>query len=184
MKLTGLYPLYKELTKKIETYCVFRFIKNGVEFDIFFDIGVAPYKLGFLIIGEDFELWLKVEKGFIIDTNLSKEDYKRLVDVLGLKYDKENKFSTFAFFEEFNNKIPTSIPDRPKRQVINLFVRFFNLEENDKLYYDGIIEWDKTETPKRRSPENLEKTRLLLPDLYESIKNKNISVRYSATRKD
>ncbi|NVO09067.1 MAG: hypothetical protein HXX16_03805 [Bacteroidales bacterium] len=184
MKLAGLYPIYKELLAKNETYCVFKFTKNKVGFDVFFDIGQTPYKLGFLVIGNNFQLWLNIERGFVIDTNLKKADYKRLTEILGLKFNKDNKFSTFAFFEEFNAKIPTSIPNIPERHIKNVLVKYFKVEDEDKLYYDGYIDWDKTNIKKGRKPKNLEKTRLLFPMLYNSIKNKNISIKYTATPND
>ena len=184
MKLTGLYSIYKELLAKNETYCFFNFTKNKVEFDVFFDIEKTPYKLGFLIVGNNFQLWLNVERGFIIDINLKNEDYKRLINILGLKFSKDNKFSTFAFFEEFNTKIPASIPNIPERHIKNLLVKYLKLEEGDKLYYDGYIDWDKTNIKKGRRLKNLEKTRLLFPMLYNSIKNKNISIKYTATPND
>lgn len=184
MRLTGLHQLHRDLHAKTETYCIFKFIKNRVEFDIFFDVGSSPFKLGFLVIRSNFELWLNVEKGFIIDVNLKREDYKQLINLLNLKFSKDNKFSTFAFFEEFNSKIPSSVPHIQKAHAQNLFVRYFKLEEEDKLFYDGAIEWDKTEIKKRRRPENLEKTRLLLPKLYKRIKDKNISIRYTSIPND
>lgn len=181
MILDGIIPLYKEIIKNKETYCVFPFTKNKIEFDVFFDIEKTPFRLGFLVIKSNFQLWLNVTRGFNISTVLDREDYKRLKDLLGLKYDPANPFSTTSFFEEFNKKIPAVIPVINSEHRKQLILYSYSIEERDRLFYAGLYEWDKLGSDKKRSLENLEKTRLLLPELYNQIKDRNVSVRYSAT---
>lgn len=102
MKFTGLKSIYAELLTKKLTYCVFKYQKNQVEFDVFFDIEANPFRLGFLVLNNDFHLWINVEKGFEIDTQLNPDDFRKLMILLNLRFDANNKFSTFAFF---NGKI-------------------------------------------------------------------------------
>lgn len=179
MKLIGLKSIYAELLTNKETYCVFKYQKKQVEFDIFFDIAANPFRLGFLVPNNDFHLWINVEKGFEIDTQLNPDDYRKLVRLLNLRFDANNKFSTFAFFVEFNNRIPKSIPKVSSDYIRNLIVNTHNIEEKDKLFYLGIIDWDKIDSSRGRTSENLEKTRLLYPALYLQIKDRNISVKYT-----
>lgn len=46
-----------------------------------------------------------------------------------------------------------------------------------------LIDWDKTNSGKRYTQANREKTRILRPDIYDKIKDKNISVKYTNDEK-
>lgn len=182
MKLDGIIPLQKKLKSSDKTYGVFKFTKNKVDFDIFFDIGITPYKIGFLVINDDFQLWLDILPGFKINTFLSKAELNSLIKVLKLKYDPDNKFSTKKFFEEFNSKIPGDFRLIKKQELPNLVKYIYDIEESEKVYYNGVIDWERINNGKNRQESNLEKTRLLYPKLYEQIKDRNMSVRYSTTK--
>lgn len=182
MKLDGIIPLQKKLKSSDKTYGVFKFTKNKVDFDIFFDIGITPYKIGFLVINDDFQLWLDILPGFKINTFLSKAELNSLIKVLKLKYDPDNKFSTKKFFEEFNSKIPGDFRLIKKQELPNLVKYIYDIEESEKVYYKGVIDWERINNGKNRQESNLEKTRLLYPKLYEQIKDRNMSVRYSTTK--
>ncbi len=182
MVLDGLIPIYKQIKRQNETYCVFPFTKNKVDIDVFFDIKDNPFKLGFLVMKSNFQLWIDVRQGFIISTVLDPKDYKKLTDLLGLRYDPANPFSTNSFFDEFNKRIPASIPFTKRDHQNRLILYSHSIEDQDKLYFDGLIDWDKLGSDQNRSFKNLEKTRLLFPQLYNLIKHRNISVRYSVTR--
>jgi len=182
MKLEGIIPLYKKLKTSDKTYGVFKFTKNKVDFDILFDIGINPYKIGFLVINNDFQLWLDVLPGFNINTFLSKTELNSLIKVLKLKYDPDNQFSTKKFFEEFNSKIPSDFRFIKKQELPKLVKYIYDIEESEKVYYNGMIDWDRINNGNNRQESNLEKTRLLYPKLYKQIKDRNISVRYSTTR--
>jgi conserved hypothethical protein len=107
MKLNRIEQIYKGLRNDNETYYIFDYSKNGVVFNILFDIYYSPFRLHFLAVKEDFSFVIDVNKGFIISPSLSKEDYIRLCKVLNLKYDENNPFSPKLFFEEFNANIPS-----------------------------------------------------------------------------
>lgn len=184
MKLNGLIPLYKKLKASDLTYGIFKYTKNKVDFDIFFDIGTTPYKLGFLVLNNDFQLWIDLKEGFIINPILKPEDFKKLVKLLKLKYDPNNKFSPKGFFEDFNSKIPTEFRFVKKDELPRIITSIKDIEDSDKVYYNGQIDWDKLNNGNNRQPVNLEKTRLLYPKLYLQIKDKNISVRYSDIKRE
>ena len=88
MKLNRIEQIYKGLRNDNETYYIFDYSKNGVVFNILFDIYYSPFRLHFLAVKEDFSFVIDVNKGFIISPSLSKEDYIRLCKVLNLKYDE------------------------------------------------------------------------------------------------
>lgn len=161
-----------------ETYCVFDYRINSIQFEIFYDIGVVPNRLGFLPLHDERQLWLEITKGFNLDSNMSKDDYYLLVDILGIKKNPDNKFIPASFFREFNDKIPTKYKNLEQGNRQNLIRKIYSVEEEEKTIFDGVIDWDKLRSNKSRSHQNLEKTRLLYPELYERIKNRNISVRY------
>lgn len=93
-----------------------------------------PFKLIFIQINGDFTLSIDVEIGFKINPNLEREDYKALCKTLGLKFDPNNRFSPFAFFEEFNTKIPQQPKDKISYEKIYSFYES-DFEESEKIYY-------------------------------------------------
>ena len=177
MTLTRLIPLYKKIKQNNETYAFFDFKKNGVTFHIFLDIETKPnYLLGFMVPGTQFNLWIDVTEDFKIDTYIN-EKYGELMEVLNLKSDPENKFSTNAFFSEFNEKIPSDYMKAPKKVLKDIAIKKYDVEENESLYY---LSFRRLPPGWHRTEKNSEKTRLLLPKIYERIKDRdNISINYT-----
>ena len=177
MTLTRLIPLYKKIKQNNETYAFFDFKKNGVTFHIFLDIETKPnYLLGFMVPGTQFNLWIDVTEDFKIDTYIN-EKYGELMEVLNLKSDPENKFSTNAFLSEFNEKIPSDYMKAPKNVLNDIAIKKYDVEENESLYY---LSFRRLPPGWHRTEKNSEKTRLLLPKIYERIKDRdNISINYT-----
>ena len=177
MTLTRLIPLYKKIKQNNETYAFFDFKKNGVTFHIFLDIETKPnYLLGFMVPGTQFNLWIDVTEDFKIDTYIN-EKYGELMEVLNLKSDPENKFSTNTFFSEFNEKIPSDYMKAPKNVLNDIAIKKYDVEENESLYY---LSFRRLPPGWHRTEKNSEKTRLLLPKIYERIKDRdNISINYT-----
>lgn len=182
MILSNLKELYSNLKEQNETYYLFSFTKNNIRFEILFDIFQSTFQLHFLQKENNFSFCIIVEKGFIINEYINKETYKKLCEVLKLKFDKDNPFSTKFFFEEFNSKIPKyQTREKKEREILPFYQN--NIEESEKLYYDGTIEWNKIKNGKGVTIKNLEKTRILYPELYNWCKRENISIRYTHIRK-
>lgn len=180
-KITNLKNLYYQLKNTEQTYTVFLFETNKVKFDVLFDIGKNPFMLGFIVLKSNFQLWLEVKTGFLIDINLSKDKYYQLIKLLNLKFDRDNPFSPLYFFEQFNNQIPNHLLNVKKDYIIEIISKsYLDIEEKNKVYYKGLKDWDKINNGKHRTFENLEKTRLLYPDLYLFIKDRDISVLYTS----
>lgn len=179
MILTGLGPLYKRIQQNKETYAFFKFEKNGVAFHVFFDIASKPnYLLGFMVPGTQFNLWIDVYRGFAIDTFIMKEKLVELKRILNLKFDPDSKFSTNAFFEEFNRKIPSDYIKPSKDVLHNIAIKKYKVEESESLYY---LSFRRLPPGWHRSEKNSEKTRLLFPKIYERIKDRdNISINYTS----
>lgn len=178
--LDNLRPLASSIRTRGETYGVFNFEYNQVTIDVFFDLGKLPFTLGLLPRGTDFSLWFDVETGFRVRSSLSSDEYYELVKVLGIKRDPKNKFSINAFLSFLNSKTPHNCLELSNSDRLSIASRVTDLEEPEKTVYCGIIDWSKSSSGKGRTAENLEKTRLLRPDLYVKFKDKNISVRFKA----
>jgi len=179
MKLIRLNNIYRELKIHNENYFIFSFKKNDISFEILFDIYKEPFKLHFLQKCSNFHFHINVEKGFNIDPNLQSDIYKRLCKVLNLKYDPNNRFSTYIFFNEFNEKIPDySHRKKEKRELFKFYTK--DIEEPNKINFGGFIDWKKLNNGKNVSEKNLEKTRILYPEYYEYCKRENVSIIYKS----
>ncbi|EKT3972901.1 hypothetical protein SL054_001277 [Flavobacterium psychrophilum] len=181
MKLSNLEQIYSGIKSENETYFIFPFVKNGIKFDVLFDIFKTPFQLHFLLKSSNLSFKVIVEKGFEIKPNLDKADYKNLCNVLGLKYDANNPFKPHLFFQEFNNAIPNYNKRVVKNQELLPFYKL-DIEENDKLFFDGFIEWNKLKNGKKVSEKNLEKTRILYSEHFDYCKRENVSIRYTTEK--
>ena len=183
MKLNRIEQIYRGLKNDNETYYIFNYSKNGVIFNILFDIYYSPFKLHFLVVKDNFSFVIDINKGFIISTSLNKEDYIRLCRVLGLKYDEDNPFSPKIFFEDFDKNIP--LYNKRKHNKRELYKFYCNsIEESNKIYYKGILPWKEINNGKNVTQENLEKTRILYPELYDFCKRENVSIIYTANKSE
>ncbi len=177
MKLDKLQSLYRSIKEHDRTYTTFKFIKNKIEFDIFYDIGRTPHRLGFILIRSDFSMWIDVTNGFNISTYIEKSTLKKLYDILGITSDPTNKFSTNSFFAEFNSKIPTIYKATEKEICEYVAKNEYKIENPDNLYYLREMPWYQNQ---KRSLKNSEKTMVLYPELWETIKNNlHVSIGYT-----
>ncbi len=180
MMRLDLRDLHIDILKHKTTYDVSDYSHNGIQFNILFDVNCIPFKLIFIKKNSGQYLILDVLAGYQLNTYLGKK-LKILKDMLELKNGK-SKFSTNQFFEEFNKKIPHTIQNKKLSKATISHV--YHCEENEKIYIRELRNWDKyPELGKHATKENKEKTRLLYPDIYEEIKDKNISVFYTDKEK-
>ena len=179
MKL-NLTDLHTDILKHNRTYDVFDYSHNGIQFSVMFDVGSIPYNLIFIKKRSTQYLILDVTTKYQLNTFLG-EKLQILKNMLELKNGKV-KFSTNHFFGEFNENIPHTIQNKEisKSRISSLY----HCEESDKIYVRELRDWDKyPELGKHATKENKEKTRLLYPEIYEKIKDKNISVFYTDKEK-
>jgi hypothetical protein len=161
------------------TYDVFDYTNNNIEFSILFDIETKPY-FNLTIIKKKSDLFLTfdIENGYIIETNISKDKYNLLKRMLEINPPTSNPFSTFNFFQDINSKIPSCISRKPLSK--HTIARIYSVEEPDLVYIKTLINWQAhPQSGRHCSPENKEKTKKLYRELYEQIKDKDISVKYT-----
>lgn len=165
-----------DILKHKRTYDVFDYSHNGIQFSVMFDVKCTPFKLILVKKRSQQYLILDVIAGYKIHTYLG-EKLQVLKDMLELKNGK-SRFSTNQFFKEFNEKIPHAIQN--KKISKTTISRVYHCEESEKIYIREMRNWDEyPELGKHVTKENREKTRLLYPEIYERIKEKNISVFYT-----
>ncbi|MCQ4140607.1 DUF6037 family protein [Chryseobacterium sp. EO14] len=183
MKLNNLRRLYTGMLNNNETYYIFEFVKNKVVFEVLFDIYYSPFVLHFLQKDNNFSFTINVEQGFVVNPLLKGELYSKLCNILNLKYNPSNRFSPKSFFEEFNDKIPDFKHREKKERELLLYYKD-QIEDSQNLFYGGTIPWNKINNGKNLRPKNLEKTRILYPELYEWCKRENVSIRYVRNKKN
>lgn len=160
----------------------FPFRRNHKEFDVFFFTDMEPYELMFGLVGDQWSMTVKMLEGYRVNTWLG-EDYARLCEALGLKYDPDNRFRPKDFFEDLNRAIPreASLSSEVKPQDVARCFR--NIEEADKIYFAG---WRPHNDSRVRdvTERNLEKTRRLLgEDAYRRCLKHRISSAWTADRR-
>lgn len=174
MKLDGIISLYKSMKcQQVDRYR-FDYKVGKAIFDVFFFIDSSPYLLLFGVKAENFSFELKVNNGFVIDTKLDNDTYKRLCKILGLEFDPERPFSTWNFFKEFNLNIPPQVSNASSVNPQDIAPYQSIVEEADKIYFVGWRDNSKWRT--RVQVTNLDKTRKLLGEkAYLCCEQKNIS---------
>ena len=88
-----------------------------------------------------------------------------------------------CFLKNFNANIPSySKKEYKKRELYKFY--YNDIEEPDKIYYKGILAWNKINNGRNVTQENLEKTRILYPELYDFCKRENVSIIYTANKNE
>lgn len=173
MKLNGLISFHNSMKSNNLKRAKFIFTYNNVIFDVFFFIDETPYKLCIGVKAENFYFELDVKKGYIIDINIGNK-YLKLLEILGLKFNKEKPFKTIYLFIELNKKIPKNISVNNKWKPNDLAKYKRDVEEAEKIYFCGW--YDNEKVGKKVREENLEKTKAILGyEAYKMCKEKNIS---------
>ncbi len=168
-------PLYRHLLESKKARCIFTVKFNGMPFSCIFLIDVSPFRLYITSLGESpFSIELEVHRGFQVSSQLSREDYYKLVKYLGLKYDKNNPFKPNIFFGSIDQQI-VSAPKRVPRysEVISVVRRHRLIDEEKKIYF---CNWRINPVGDKVRPKNLEKTRSAFGDeIAEMCQKNNIS---------
>lgn len=162
---------------------VFDFSYNNVDCSVLFNPDYDTcFSLTFFKKKSNQTLKLPVKPGY--DLTIQGENFYAFCRLFEIKRQK-GAFSIKEFFSYLNSKIPTnSIPNTSsQRELISSLI---NVDDSEKLHFDHLINWEKAraknpELKKGRNPKNLEKTRLLYPEIFKEIKDFDISVAYSST---
>lgn len=182
MQLTGLKSLYADMKRQKLERTIFKVLINNISFEVIYFIDSSPHSLAIGVKGKNFFFEIPVEKGFHIKTWLG-ENYSKVCEILGLKYDETNKYSSNKFFSEINKGIPSKVTNIniPTYKDIAPYRR--DVEEADRIYFYGWKENDKTGGNVK--PKNLEKTRAWLGEnAFRMCKKYNVSSRWTDVSSD
>ena len=179
MKFNNLHELSKQMRKTGNVCTVFPCTINDIDFDIYYNIGVVPFRLLIVQLRSNFCIDLIVENGYEIDSRIDNDKYSKLCKILGLKYDPEKPFSPSKFFSEIDKNIPSSpinITDDKRASLYTYVVD--KKERTDGQYYLGKRFWANVS----RSKANSEKVQFLLPEVWNIIKDvSNLSICFTNT---
>lgn len=180
-RIDSLKELYKSMCSLGVQIGTFIHEYNGIRSNVIFD--TRKWILIFIKQGLGDTLTLKVQKGFKFTIEGDKE-YRRFIAYFGISGGK-GKFSIADFVNHFSRQIPTKyiITDNVRQTIVN----YDRLDSNsDGIYPIGVKNWDvihaqNPSLPKdkyHRTKENLLKTKELYPEIYELIKDKDITIIY------
>lgn len=162
---------------------VFAHKYNNILSHVIVDISCRDgWNLIFVKHGDGKVLKLKVMVGFRV--YVTESLFRDICEYFGIRK-KKGGFSTKEFFLQVNSQIPLNyvLSDENRKTVYEY--RYRN-DSDEGMYPIGLISWSeknakyrlKGAVEKHRTPYNLEKTKNLYPELYESIKDIDVSVKY------
>lgn len=177
IKLDRIESIYKELIKdNTHTIPSFDFKYNKLEFTLL--LILSKDELFFLKKGTTETFSLEIID-FEID-NYFSDNYSKACEFFEIKYSENSseRFKPGHLIDaiNYNSIYKEYLPDDTRKQINNKY----NLEDPDSIYYYSIRDHAKYGNKSHYSPENREKVRILLPELYERIKNRNISIGFTS----
>lgn len=180
-KLESLKELYKSMCSLGVQIGTFVHEYNGIRSNVIFD--TRKWIIIFIKQGLGDTLSLNVKKGFKF-TIEGNQEYRKFIAYFGISGGK-GKFSIADFVNHFSGQIPTKyiITNNIRQTIVN----YDRLDSgSDGIYPIGVKNWDvihaqNPSLPKdkyHRTKENLLKTKELYPEIYELIKDKDITIIY------
>ncbi|MFC6206399.1 DUF6037 family protein [Levilactobacillus tongjiangensis] len=162
----------------------FEFSYNSLRFTLLY--GINPHNeekhcLIFIKFNTQQELLLDIDGMFRVETSLPTR-FKEIREFFEVPYSRNgNGFNLFNLYKDIDANIRVASKRKQNRSQVTHSYHFPN---PDAIYYHGLIRHDVNGDGHNVSVGNRDKTRHLLPDLYEMIKTKNVSVRYTDERND
>jgi len=128
-------------------------------------------------LGHNSAVELPIDKDYSTPSYLDNNLYKQIIDLLGITFDPDNKFTPTSFFNIINNNIPEKYEKSNYYDVLFTESIIRDIEEADKIYFLGF-----RNNPSNQgvSPKNFEKTALAFGNkIANSLKEHNISTRWT-----
>lgn len=176
MILDRLKPFYRSMTAAGLTRVALEVEVNGERLDVALLTEQSPFSL---YVGKGGR-WLEVpvQTGYSINPVLPHHDYARLLEITGNRAAGRGMFRTGQFFFELNARIPETAENKMVLRPYMAAQLFPHVLEPEKHYFRGFQE---NTGGSAVSPQNLEKTRLLLGSEAETLCRKlNFSSVWSA----
>lgn len=191
VKLTWLKNYYEHEMVPRKIYVqAFDFRYNKVNCTIFFDMSRREINaLDLYFVKRNTQDTLSVPMGddFCVKAR-DPEKYFEIKEFFNIKNerDSERKFNLIDFFKYMDAHLhPAQGPQMDRQQK----AKAYRVEEPDAIFYKTMILWDIVHIERHTNKGNVTarnraKVQKLLPDLYARIRDKNISVRFTANHID
>ncbi|MBC1403107.1 hypothetical protein HB904_17300 [Listeria booriae] len=183
MIIDALQKLHLEMKRLKLTMDVFELTYNEVVCDVIFE--ADPQKRFSLIfikksIGSTLSLAIVPR----YDLQIKGSNY-----IPFLRFFNIGKAGTGMAAQNFSDYLEKNIPTKaklPTPEARKILAKHYDVEDSDKTYYASFTNWEKARAlnpalKKGRTQKNLLKTKKLYPNLYETIKDYDISINYSTT---
>ena len=178
--------IFKKTMSKLKVEIgTFEFQYNEILTDVIFDTrNSESWEIIFMKVGIGKTLTIPIKLGYKFTIDTSKK-YQEFISFFNIK-NSNGKFSIKSFKDYFNENISDEykLSDNTRKKII----KYDRIDtDSEGIYPISLKNWElihakNNKLPKdkfHRSSKNLAKTKQLYPDLYEAIKDKDISVNYS-----
>lgn len=177
IKLASLELLYRCMQSQGMGKAQFEFQFRTLTFRVIYIAEQFPHELLLGCRQHNLFIVVNVSRDFVIGTYLG-DQYKPLMDALGIRSSKDDPFSPGIFFDALRTAIPTSTTKDREPTITDIAGNRRDVEDADKIYFVGWLHHDG----KRSAPTeaNLEKTRRICGQaIYERCVRYHISSRWT-----
>ncbi|EMF0110316.1 DUF6037 family protein [Enterococcus mundtii] len=166
-----------ELLSREQTVGIFDFSYNNKKYTLLFTYinKQDQAEIFFTKVGTQSTLSLPISQKFSINTFFDKQTYKNLRLFFEVPYVLDGPpFRPIELFQTIDSGLKfKSIDKTTSREERSSLYRVPNPHA---IYYNYMIDWDLHKGDKHYSQFNRQKVQVLIPELYERIRNRNISV--------
>ncbi|MFB2516117.1 DUF6037 family protein [Lysinibacillus sp. OTC-L20] len=185
--MTVVYNLKKyyenEMIPNSSVSQLFEFHFIGNRYTLLFIAEVKNRILFFVKAGTQLTFELPIENNFNIDTYLPIEKLREFREFFEIPYNPNAKqrFNPSEVIKTIDANISPVQRAGMNRTEIAVAYR---VENPHAIYFDSLIDWDALGNGKHYTVKNRAKVEKLIPRLFEQIKDRNITVRFTETPKD
>ncbi|PIC83025.1 DUF6037 family protein [Sporosarcina sp. P1] len=158
----------------------FHFEKN--RFTLLFIAEDENRNLFFVKAGTQETFNLPIQNNFNIVTFLSFEELSKLRNFFEIPYSKNptSKFKPSDLIKTIDTNVrPVQRAGMNRAEIAGAYC----VENPNAIYFDALYDWETIGNGKHYSVKNRAKVEKLIPELFEQIKNRNVSVRFTETPK-
>lgn len=162
---------------------LFEFRFKGNRFTLLFTAEIENRILFFVKAGTQETFNLPIQNSFNIETYLSKEKLREFRKFFDIPYsvNATHNFNPSEVIKTIDANIrPVQRAGMNRTEIASAY----RVENPNAIYFDALYDWDALGNGKRYSVKNRAKVEKLIPKLFEQIKDRNITVRFTENPKD
>lgn len=174
------YYSFSNLKKSLElndtVLGIFDFSYNNRQYTLLFNYvdDEDKARLLFSKVGTQNTLSLTGDSECRVATFITKSKYNQLKEFFEIPYNGKEPFKPITLFKLIDSNLryrPVNM-NSPRTERATLY----SLPNPNAIYYNYMIDWNTKSGNKHYSQFNRQKVKLLLPDLYHSLKGQNVTV--------